>query len=213
MKTRLNLQVKILGFVLVLAIQLNPATAQQTFDGGFTFGGNVTQIHGDGFSGRDKIGFNTGVFASYSLSDEMDFKMELKYNQKGSRKNQKPDAGVYDFELRRLNYFDMPLSLQYTFFDKYTAELGAGFGILAGSYFSDNGIEIKLKDSVSYKQADIFALASAGYVINENLHFSLRFAYSIRNISKKSVKGFNFLHLRRYGMYHEVISASIYYTI
>jgi len=85
------------------------------FNGGFLGGATLSQIHGDGVGGFNKIGFNLGATVEIRNSAKKSLQLSVVYNQKGSRKPPNPTAGDYETWAYRFTYIDIPIVLNYRY--------------------------------------------------------------------------------------------------
>ena len=111
--------------ILFLLVFSFPVFLQaQGFRAGVLTGVTASQISGDQLGGFDKAGLMIGGMVSTRLGKKLDLAMEILYIQKGSKKNPKPDIGDYTSYLLRLNYFEVPLMLQWHYSKRFTFEGG-----------------------------------------------------------------------------------------
>lgn len=132
-------------FILTFIVQTAGA---QSFHGGIALGGLVSQVEGDMRGGWNKAGLTAGVFTSLSINENIDFQMELKYTQKGSKSDiDKPVIG--DPYAIRLGYFELPvllcgnlgfLNINGTKLDWIALEIGASLDVLAHQKKTVNGV-------------------------------------------------------------------------
>jgi hypothetical protein len=85
------------------------------FNGGIIGGATLSQIHGDGVGGFNKIGFNLGATVEMRNSAKKSLQLSVVYNQKGSRKPPNPSAGDWDTWAYRFTYIDLPVTLNYRY--------------------------------------------------------------------------------------------------
>ena len=109
------------------------SSSAQQFKAGVLTGISATQISGDDLGGFDKPGFVAGGVVSTLLAKKFDIAMEILFFQKGSKKNPKPDRGDYTEYNLRLNYFEVPLMVQWHYSKRFTFEGGPTFGGLLSS--------------------------------------------------------------------------------
>ena len=102
----------------------------QKFKAGVIAGVSATQISGDQLGGYNKAGIVVGGMVSTTLSKKFDFAMEILYFQKGSKKNSNPDKEDYTYYRLRINYFEVPLLLQWKYSKRFTFEVGPTVGAL-----------------------------------------------------------------------------------
>jgi hypothetical protein len=95
-----------------------------------SIGINGCQIHGDSYSGYNKIGIFAGTAVNARLSEKASFEIGFYFSQKGSRHNQNPKNNDYTYYRVNLNYLDLPLSFRYHVNPKYFITLGPSVAYL-----------------------------------------------------------------------------------
>ncbi|MDQ3051737.1 MAG: PorT family protein [Bacteroidota bacterium] len=157
-------------FIIVFLLPL--ALPAQQFKAGLIGGVSATQISGDRLAGYHKAGIVAGGVVSVEISRKFDLAMEILYFQKGSRKNSDPEN--YDFtEYRlRLNYFEVPLLLQWNYTKRFTFEAGPTFGALLSELEED-----ELGEIPNRKPFEKFELGIAGGM---KVHFAKSLSFTAR---------------------------------
>lgn len=112
------------------------------FNGGIVGGATMSQIHGDGIGGFNKLGFNAGVVVEIRSTAKKMVQLGVVYNQKGSRRPPNPTIGDYDTWAYRFTYIDLPIVMHYGY-DNYEIMIGlqpsyliAGEENFFGSYYT-----------------------------------------------------------------------------
>ena len=159
-------------FLFLLFFSLPGFLHAQSFRAGVLTGVTASQISGDQLGGFDKAGLMAGGVVSLQLSKKFDLAMEILYIQKGSKKNPKPDVGDYSSYLLRLNYFEMPLMLQWHYSKRFTFEGGFTFGALLNEYEED-----ELGELPERRPFDKFELGVAGGM---KVNFAQKFSFITR---------------------------------
>lgn len=162
----------------------------QDFYAGLKAGVATTQVSGDELSGFDKAGLVAGGSVGLPLSKKFDLSMEILYIQKGSRKNAKPDDGDYESYLLRLNYFEIPLLLQWKFSKRFIFEAGPTFGVLLSSYEEDEFGELP-PQPVEFNKTEFCLLGGMTINIVKNFAFNIRYEKSMLPIREISRDQFN----------------------
>ncbi|MBQ81584.1 MAG: hypothetical protein CL825_03315 [Crocinitomicaceae bacterium] len=80
-----------------------------SFNGGVNLGASLSQVHGDGIGGFDKIGFNAGAMVEMINQEYKGLQLGVIYNQKGSRKPPNPNAGDPTTWAYKFTYVDIPV--------------------------------------------------------------------------------------------------------
>ena len=84
------------------------------FNGGLIAGATVSQIHGDGIGGFNKVGFNLGATIEIGRRGKKNIQIGIAYNQKGSKKPPNPPED-YDTWKYRFTYIDIPITMSYSY--------------------------------------------------------------------------------------------------
>lgn len=184
------------------------ASTAQRFTGGALLGLNGSQVEGDGYKGYSKPGLAAGFYVETDISAMVFAGMELKYNEKGVRKN--PDAKDINKYILRLNYIDMPVYAAVR-----TNEWGALLaGIQPGYLLSSKELnaygELPPEDQSEFKKFDLQAILGFQFQILDRLKTDLRFALSVVKVADKSGESGYYVHE---GLFNNVISVTAFYQI
>jgi hypothetical protein len=187
---------------------LSFSSLAQSFNGGINAALAISQIAGDGMSGYNKAGIQAGFFVNYKLKPDIALQMELAYIQKGSAQSENPDDPESFQFLRRLNYIELPLLIQY-YLKPLILEVGISTDFLAGSL---EEIDYQFNEQPDvWRKTTFNTVFSVKYMISENLMASIRTTNSINSIRKNTVP----LNVRRYtktfGEYNDVLSFGLSY--
>jgi hypothetical protein len=199
-KRRVN--IIIVTVLTLLFVFTNPNYAQH-FNGGVMAGLTASQVDGDTYSGYNKAGFMAGAFLSLPLKPRYDLQFELRYIQKGS--SFKQDNSVFKL---KLNYVEMPITLQYAFKPKITFDAGLAIAYL-GQYSQEdeNGT---LEAPEGYRKIEVNGLLGASYKVTSRLKVNVNFSYSITPIwhrpTNYTIDRFNwqFNNLFEIGVYYQL---------
>jgi len=190
-------------WILLIALFPILASAQGYFENeralqaGLLFGVNFAQIDGDDFAGFNKTGFHAGVTAVLPINSSFAGKMELLYNQKGSRR------GGINFTKYELAYAEGAFLLGFYDKEKFLAE--AGFSV--GQLVSDK-VELPFNstDNVFLDKWDAQLLAGIGYQISPKFGATCRYSYSVLAIGQHSTSNY-----RKFGMFNNVVTFRLSY--
>lgn len=157
----------------------------QRFEGGILGGLNASQVDGDTYHGYNKSGIVAGGYAQTNLSRTIFTGFELKFTQKGSRKN--PDPKIPDDQskyIMRLNYAEMPLYLGVRTSEKISvlAGLSAGY-LISGTEYNNYG-KFPVEDQHPFNALDVEGMLGFRFQMTERLFLDLRGAYSLIPIRK-----------------------------
>ncbi len=170
------------SFLTVLLVVATGVASAQQFRAGLTAGVSATQISGDQLSGFNKAGIVAGGFVSTTLSPKFDMAMSILYFQKGSKKNSDPEKEDYVYYRLRLNYFEIPLLLQWKYNNKLIFEAGPSAGVLLSSEEEDEyGV---LPSRRPFEDMEIAAQLGMNVTIVKQLSFTARMSNSILAVRK-----------------------------
>jgi hypothetical protein len=167
--------------MLLVALCLFLSVKAQRFDGGMTFGITAAQIDGDNLAGFNKVGIHFGAYTNTALSEKVLIQLEMKYCNRGAYGNRgtKELPNIYKMVL---NYFDVPLGIQYYTSDDLYFEGGFLTGFLLSNKMFDGGGRVpqsELDAIGNFNDQDYNFFAGFGIEMNEKLTFNMRYAYSI----------------------------------
>lgn len=158
----------------------------QEFKMGAQFGMTATQVTGDQLVGFKKAGLFGGLRVSRPMGKYGSGQMEINFIQKGSRLNAKPDKGIYNSYLLRLNYMEVPVSYHFRLNKFFGLEGGAKFAYLISTREKDeNGDIPEEANKPDFNKFDVSVFAGAVYEINDKWSFVIRYAYSVKSFRPK----------------------------
>ncbi|MBI49522.1 MAG: hypothetical protein CL850_04460 [Crocinitomicaceae bacterium] len=110
------------------------------FNGGLVFGPTLSQIHGDGAGGFDKLGFHFGAIVKITNQIKNGFHLSILYNQKGSKEPADPQQEDFSSHRYRFRYIDAPIV--YSLHTKYAdIQFGIQPSVLISAKESINKLE------------------------------------------------------------------------
>lgn len=166
-------------FTLIAIIILNifisfKANAQQNenrFFLGISAGLTGCQVHGDSYSGYNKLGFMAGVFVHYKWFQNVIPQMGIIYIQKGSRHN--PDSVNMSQYLLRLHFIEIPINIKFIFLKKKLfLTFGHSIGYLFDYYEESNYLNITGR--VKNEKFEFSINTGIGYNLNDYFNIELR---------------------------------------
>lgn len=197
-------------FLFLLLLPFSDLYSQKTFRAGVLAGFNGCQVHGDSYSGFNKLGIAGGAFVCTDPTQKWYAQMELQYSGKGSRKIANPDKGDYDaFELR-MNYLEAPFLIRYNYRKLYF-EIGETIGILTKVREWDDFGEVQPRDFRRWESAMIIGI---GVSLNEHWVIDFRYTNSLFPVKKFALPLYypNYLsNLFNKGMYNNVLGLTASY--
>ncbi len=202
---------RILIFISFLSIITLSSFGQSNFNFGLQFGLNGSQVTGDQLAGFHKAGLFGGIFVNHKAGRLGSFQLEMNFTQKGSRKNAKPDEGIYDSYLMRLNYLAVPLLYRFNINQTLSIDVGLEAAYLINAKERDQNGWVEPDLSVPYfKNFDFSIFAGLGVEINDQLRFVFRYSYSIVPIRARPPGNYYYGHWDA-GQYNEVLTGALQY--
>ncbi len=172
---------KLILIAVIFLFFVTGIKAQQRFKVGLKAGLSTSQVAGDTYSGYHKAGFDGGGFVTGKLSEKWSAQFEIIYIQKGSKQNQNPEKGMFNFYFLQLDYIEVPVLFQFHQ-KKFTFEAGPGFGYLVkereyNDYGEITGARPFFKTEASFN-------LGISYKIYKNLGMNWRYCNSFLAIRK-----------------------------
>lgn len=197
-----------LFFLLIVLVGASTDAVAQRFKAGVRAGIAGTQISGDQLGGFDKGGIVVGGLVKTELSEKFDLGFEILYLQKGSKKNAKPEQEDYTSYLLRLNYFEVPVLLNWKFSKRFSFEVGPTFGVLLSSYEEDEFGEIPETEFREFKSFELGVAGGLNVNVVKGFYFNLRGANSVLPV-REHVSGQDY-RLNR-GQYNSSLLFTVHY--
>ena len=148
------------------------------FNGGFVCGLTLSQIHGDGVGGFNKLGFNAGVTVQVLNNADKGVHLSVIYNQKGSRKPRDTNIEGDDTWAYRFTYIDIPVV--YTVpIDNIHLEFGLQPSVLVAAEENFWGVSFEPTTIDDLKNFDLSAVLGAQIKMNKGSRFYTRLTQSI----------------------------------
>jgi len=127
------LKYKTLIFILLTSFSITKAQVESKFTLKPALGITACQVHGDKYSGYNKLGFTGGLYVNALLKKKHSLEFGIIYIQKGARKNQNAEKFDYTYYLLRLNYIEIPLIYRWQH-NKFFYTVGLSYGYLINYY-------------------------------------------------------------------------------
>ncbi|HEY4786407.1 MAG TPA: porin family protein [Bacteroidales bacterium] len=201
---------KTFGIIVLMLFFIIPGISfAQRFHGGPLLGFNASQVDGDTYSGYNRFGLMGGTYVYTHLTDVLDIQMEIKYMSKGARKlTTEQDPTQYK---SNLNYIEIPVLLRYNTKQKIGIEAGLGFGYLFSySEEDENGI-LPSRATTKFKPFELSSLIGMNYQFAKKFSVNLRYSYSILSIVNRPTV--NYTYFRHSGVFNNLFSLGLYYTL
>lgn len=158
----------------------------QRFEGGVMAGLSASQVDGDTYSGYHKPGAVAGGYVLTNLSRTIFSGMELKFIQKGSRKN--PDPKLPDDQskyIMRLSYIDIPVYLGIRTSENISLLVGASAGyLIKGNEYDNYGLFAEA-DQHPFNDFDVQGFLGFRFQMTDRLYIDLRGSYSVLPIREQ----------------------------
>ncbi|MFV0589918.1 MAG: porin family protein [Draconibacterium sp.] len=195
-------------FILCFLLTANLAFAQR-FDAGLIVGFNGTQVEGDAFKGYNKVGLLAGVFVQTDVAPAITAGMEIKYSQKGSRRNFNPKTDE-DQYIMRLGYVEIPVFLAFRTNDKSMIIGGISPGVLIHSREIIGLDDVDDPNKTPFKDFDLQPFVGFQFDFLERMSVDLRFALSVVPIRNKPEATTSYWLNNQF---NNVISLALYYRL
>jgi hypothetical protein len=196
-------------YTTILLIILSMLAAQAQFiHGGFKVGVNASQVSGDKLSGFNKAGIHGGMYAGFSVSQQTRMQIEMLFTQKGSRRNAKPDKGIYSTYIMRLNYIEIPVLMTWKGNSYLEIEGGLSYAQLIKNVdveFDENGV---MPGQNPFRKYEISGMIGMNYLLSENTRINFRAVNSLFPIREHAGGG---TYLLNRGQYNSVLMLGFVY--
>jgi hypothetical protein len=123
---------------LISFIVFSGTCTAQVFSLEPALGLNACQIHGDNYTGYNKVGLFAGTCVNARINDRTSFQLGFYFSQKGARHNPNYKTGNLGFYRLNLNYIDLPLSIKFFLNAKYYATAGPSIAYLISHHENIN---------------------------------------------------------------------------
>lgn len=173
-------------FLVIIFIALNNLYSQEEnrFFVGISAGLTGCQVHGDNYSGYNKLGWMAGLFVHYKWYQNVIPQLGIIYIQKGARHN--PDSANMSQYLLRLHYIEIPTNIKFLFLKKKLFLcIGHSIAYLFNYYEETNYLNIT--NTVQNEKFEFSINTGLGYQINEQLNIELRTNNGYTPFRKRSI--------------------------
>ena len=181
----------------------------------FNAGLSPAQVHGDAYSGFNKVGVIGGLGVQNTINKQHSLSLSFWFIQKGAQKNPKPDKGDYNAYYLNLNYLEVPFLYTYTQ-QKYLFDVGLSAGYLINYYEADQNMNYTGK--FPFEKFEYSVKIGLGYKINEKWFVNFRSSNSFITIRPNRTKQaiyYNNILARTFnkGYYNNILEFTIGYKI
>ena len=138
---------------------------------------NFCQIHGDSYSGFDKLGLFFGTSVNARLNKKMSLELGFYFSQKGARHNSNPENGDFSFYRVNLNYIDLPILFKYQINSTYFVTAGPSFAYLFS--YNENIDNTDMTGTYYFNKNEFGVNFGLGKIIKEKFYVEIRASNSI----------------------------------
>lgn len=157
--------------IIFAPLYLHSQNEEKRFYLGLSAGLTGCQVHGDSYSGYNKLGFMGGLFIHYKWFQNVIPQLGIIYIQKGSRHI--PDSVDMSQYLLRLHFVEIPLNIKFLFLKKKLfLTLGHSVGYLFNYYEEKDYLNIT--NTVHNEKFEFSINTGLGYQINDKINIELR---------------------------------------
>lgn len=180
-----------------------------------SLGFNGCQIHGDTYSGYNKLGVVGGIAVNATLKEKMSMELGFYFSQKGSRHNPNPEKGDYNYYRVNLNYIDLPFSFRYLLNEKFFATGGVSAAYLI-SYSEDTHIG-NWNGEYPFNKFEIGLNVGLGMKLKNNFSVEVRSCNSVTPIRSYGIAATGVFYpnpIARFfnkGLYNNILSVLVTY--
>ncbi len=178
---------------------------------------NVCQVHGDSYSGFNKVGFFGGLGVNAFLNKKSSLEFGFYFSQKGARHNPNPVKGDYNYYALNLNYIDLPVSFRYNLNKDFFITAGPSLAYLAG--YSENINYVNYSGAYPFHKFEYGVNFGLGKKIKDRFFIEVRCSNSFLSIRpygvfRSNVYYSNFIaQIFNDGFYNNIITAFVAYKI
>ncbi len=151
----------------------------------FSVGVSPSQVHGDSYSGFNKVGFIGGTGLETLINEKFSVNGSFLFIQKGARKNQDIEKGDLNYYYLNLNYVELPLNIVYLQ-KKFLFDCGLAAGYLI-NYYEASEIG-NFTGLYPFKKFEYSVKVGLGYVINKHWFANVRSSNSFITIRPNRIK-------------------------
>lgn len=190
-------------------------TNKNVFNVLLTAGVTPSQVHGDAYSGFNKLGGTGGVGIESIFSEKVSMSLSFLFIQKGAQKNQNLTKGDLTAYYLNLNYLELPILVTYTQ-KKFLFDAGLSAAYLINYYEADQNMNFT--GVFPFQKFDYSVKIGLGYNISPkwfvNFRSSNSFITTRPNRIKQSIY-FNNIIARTFnkGYYNNILEFTLGYRI
>ncbi|MAO46574.1 MAG: hypothetical protein CL823_05425 [Crocinitomicaceae bacterium] len=147
------------------------------FNGGLICGTTLSQVHGDGVGGFNKISYNFGATVEIENQERKALLLSVIYNNKGSRRPPNPQNGDYETWAYQFTYIDLPVVYSFPYsLVEFQAGLQPSVFLKGEENFDNNGY---IETGLPLKDFDLSAVIGARIEYGDRTYIHSRLTQSI----------------------------------
>ncbi len=190
--------------VITTFVLMSSVSMAQPFGGGFFAGITASQVDGDTYAGYDKLGITAGAYIYRELSRKSNWKMELRYIQKGAyHEGPVQNPSLYNLSI---HYVELPLMYQYHFRENIIFDAGLAPDVFL--FYREEDQNGAFPEDNTFHRFGLDAKAGINYQFGDHIITGLRYGYSVLPI--RDHPSGQIYRLNR-GQYSNMFSFTLYY--
>lgn len=180
-----------------------------------TAGVSPAQVHGDNYSGFNKVGAMGGIGVESIFNEKVSMNLSFIFIQKGAKKNPNPTKGDLTAYYLNLNYLEVPILVTYTQ-KKFLFDVGVSAAYLINYYEADQNMNYT--NIFPFQKFDYSVKVGLGVNINPkwfvNFRSSNSFITTRPNRTKQTIY-YNNIIARTFnkGYYNNILEFTLGYRI
>lgn len=200
---------KLLYLLPLLLFAFSTLEAQQ-FKAGLMGGLTPSQVDGDGMTGYHKIGFTAGAFVKWEQGENMVYRMDIAYTDKGSRQASSKNMNYSSLEITT-SYVDLTLSVGYKLTDNIVLRAGLVPAVLL-RHKEETPDGFEYPNKVKFRRLNLLAMGAIDYSLSNHWSVSLAYDYSILSIREGEMEIFDNDIKQENAQYHNYITLGVNYS-
>jgi hypothetical protein len=206
-------------FIFTFVLVLIAGSASSQISIGLVAGPQVASLRANRTDVDWKISYHAGAYVEYRMKGKLSIKADVLFSDKGYRNSFSSQKVRF-----HLQYFNVPVMVQYHFSKRFAVAVGGEFGVLISSYNKlwHNGEYIDTYDQKKYygNPIDVGVGCGVSFQLNPKLGATVRFLQGLSNVLNKNAVEEHYapqigMNLRDLGYKYQnqVWQLSIYYSI
>lgn len=171
--------------IILISGMISERGYSQNVEAAIVAGLNVSTVHGDGFGGYHKAGFNPAIAAYVPIAEKFNISMEIGYTQKGSVKpinspinEHLPGTHLYKL---KMDYVEVPILVNFVDQELMMFGVGVAYSRLMRFYEEINFTENIFQEPPASKR-DWALVFNAIYLAGKHFGINLRYSASLFSV-------------------------------